>query len=326
VAREILRSFAPPFHIADQSLHVTSSIGISLFPDDGDTAEVLLRRADLAMYEAKEQGRNTYRFYNAVIDGRARERMGIENSLREALAHDELQLLYQPEINLHTGKMIGLEALVRWNHPQLGVLDPNQFIRVAEETDLIIAVDDWVLRTACRQSRRWQEAGYAKIRIAVNISARRFESPDFVQSVHRQLTESGLAPEHLELELTEHAMMRRVENTISQMRELVALGVSIAIDDFGTGYSSLNYLKRLPISKLKIDQSFVRDIGTDADDRAIIQAVTGLGHTLKKRVIAEGVETEMQRRFLEDAGCDEAQGYLFAEPLAPSQLASFLVQ
>jgi diguanylate cyclase (GGDEF)-like protein len=324
VAEEIVRTFQHPFHLADQSLYVTTSIGISLYPDDSDTAEGLLRSADLAMYEAKEQGRNTYRFYNPVVDRHARERARIGNDLRQALERDELRVLYQPEVDLRTGRLIGVEALVRWNHPELGLLDPDRFIPVAEDTDLIVFLDDWVLRAACTQARRWLNQGYAPIHVGVNLSAKRFERSDLVESVRRQLAESGLAPALLELELTERTVMRRIDQGIERMQELVALGVGIAIDDFGTGYSSLSYLKRLPVGKLKIDKSFVHDIATDAEDRAIIEAVTALAHTLKKRVIAEGVETAAQRDFLSAIGCDEVQGYLFNEPLPPDQLSKLL--
>ncbi len=325
VGAEIVQSFEHPFHLAEQSLYVTTSVGISLFPDDSDTPEGLLRRADLAMYEAKEQGRNTYRFYNPAVDSRARERMRIENALREALADGGLRVLYQPEVDLHTGRLLAVEALLRWSHPQLGWLAPSQFIPVAEETDLIMALDDWVLRTACAQARHWRDQGLPPLVVAVNLSAKRFERPDLLEAVRRNLAENRLSPESLELELTERTVMRHIDQSIERMRELSALGVRIAVDDFGTGYSSLNYLKRLPIDKLKIDQSFVRDIATDPDDRAIIQAVTALAHTLSKRVIAEGVETEAQRQFLDTTGCDEGQGFLFAEPLPPEQLRDWLV-
>ncbi len=325
VAKEILEIFHPPFQMAGQTLYVTTSIGISLYPDDSDTAEGLLRRADLAMYDAKDQGRNTYRFYNPAVDRRARERVQIENSLRQALAGGGLVMVYQPEIDLRTEKVVGLEALVRWHHPELGLLDPGRFIPLAEESDLIMALDDWVLYTVCAQARHWLDQGVPPVPIAVNLSAKRFESSDLVEVVSRCLAENRLAPEQLELELTERTLMHRIDQSVERMRELVALGIRIAVDDFGTGYSSLSYLKQLPISKLKIDQSFVRDIATDPDDRAIIQAVTALAHTLNKRVIAEGVETEEQRAFLAATGCDEAQGYLFTAPLTPDQLPEVLM-
>ncbi len=320
VAAAIIRTFRHPFQVAGQSLYITTSIGISLYPDDSDTAEGLLRCADLAMYDAKEQGRNTYRFYNRAVDRYARERMRIENSLRQALESEGLRVLYQPEIDLRTGRMVSVEALVRWQHPELGMLDPIRFVPVAEATGLISALDDWVLRTTCTQARRWLDQGFSPLRMSVNLSAKRFENPDLVDSVQRNLSESGLGAEHLELELTESTAMHHIDYTVERMRELVEMGVGIAIDDFGTGYSSLSYLKRLPIGKLKIDQSFVRDITTDADDRAIVNAVTALAHTLNLRVIAEGVETDAQRRFLVNIGCDEGQGFLFAKPLPPEQI------
>lgn len=324
VAANILEVFHRPFEVSGQHLYVTTSIGISLYPDDDDSAEGLLRRADLGMYEAKEQGRNTYRFYNPVVDRRAQERAHIETGLRHALEHDGLRVVYQPKFDLHSGKMVGLESLVRWQHPELGLLEPERFIPVAEESDLIIALDDWVLSRACAQAKRWLDKGLSPVCVSVNLSAKRFERADVVEAVRNNLAKTGLDPRYLELELTEGTVMRHIEQSIERMQELVALGVRIAVDDFGTGYSSLSYLKRLPISKLKIDQSFVRDIGTDPDDRAIVQAVTTLAHALGKRVIAEGVETEVQRSFLDASGCEQAQGYLFAQPLPAEQVSLWL--
>jgi diguanylate cyclase (GGDEF)-like protein/PAS domain S-box-containing protein len=324
VAEDIVGVFRQPFDLAGQRLYVTTSVGIGLFPEDDERADGLLRRADLAMYEAKEQGRNTYRFYNPSIDRRAHERAHIEAGLRQALNDGGLRVVYQPEFDLRSGRVVGLEALVRWQHPELGLLHPERFIPVAEESDLITALDDWVLSSACAQAKRWQELGLAPICISVNVSARRFDSPDVVDVVRHNLEKSGLAAAHLELELTEGTVMRRIDQSIKRMQELVALGVRITVDDFGIGYSSLGYLKRLPIAKLKIDRSFVRDIGTDPDDRAIVQAVTALAHTLGKQVIAEGVETDAQRQFLDATGCEQAQGNFFAAPLPPEQIADWL--
>jgi diguanylate cyclase (GGDEF)-like protein/PAS domain S-box-containing protein len=324
VATSLLQCFEHPYHVLAHSLYITTSIGISVYPNDSDTAEGMLRCADAAMYDAKEGGTNTFRFYNPSVGRRAREKLQVEHRLREALRGSGLHLHYQPQIDLNTGRVVGVEALLRWRHPELGVLDPARFIPICEETDLIHAIDNWVLHTACRQGRLWLEQGLPSMCISVNLSAKRFEHPDLIDTVRRNLDETGLNPEHLELELTERAVMRHIEHTSERMRALVELGVGIAIDDFGTGQSSLSELKRLPIRKLKIDQSFIRDIPADPDDRAIVQAVTALAHTMNKRVIAEGVETEAQREFLRTAQCDEAQGFLFNHPLPPDQLAQVL--
>ncbi len=324
VAAQIVGRFRRPFLIHGQAITITTSIGISLYPEDSDTGEALLRYADMAMYEAKEQGRNTFRFYNPAINLRSQERMRIESSLRQALERDELRIAYQPKVDLRTGQLAGVEALVRWQHPELGLLAPDHFIPVAEESGLIALIDEWVLKTACTQLQTWLCNGAAPFCMSVNFSARQFQRADLMEVVSRVLEESCLLPEYLELELTESAIMSHIEQAIPAMRALAERGIHIAVDDFGTGYSSLNYLKRLPIERLKIDQSFVQDIATDPDDRAIVQAVTALAHNLNKRVIAEGVETEEQLVFLRTIGCDQAQGFLFHRPLWPEQLQALL--
>lgn len=315
MAESILESFRRPFHLKQHTLHITTSIGIGLFPNDSDTAEGLLRCADTAMYEAKQQGADTFRFYNPAVGHRARERLRVEIRLREALANGGLTVHYQPQIALASGKVVGVEALVRWHHPELGLLPPAQFLPISEETDLIQHLDDWVLRTVCRQGKQWLDDGLPPITIGVNVSSKRFERPDLIDTLRQDLASSGLPPRQLELELNERAVMRHLDGSIARLRKLAAMGVGIAIHNFGTGCSSLTRLKHLPLSRLKIDRSFLHDIAANADDRAIISAVTALAHSLNQRVVAEGVETEEQQRVLRDSACDEAQGFFFTRPL-----------
>ena len=321
VAESILAAFHRPFHLMQHTLHVTTSIGIGLFPNDSDTPEGLLRCADAAMYEAKQQGADAFRFYNPAVGRRARERLRMEINLRDALANGGLTMYYQPQIDLGSGHVSGVEALVRWQHPELGLLTPEQFLPISEETGLINQLDDWVLHTVCQQGRQWLDAGLPPITIGVNVSAKRFERPDLIDTLRRDLAGSGLPPEQLELELDEHAIMRHSERDITHLRQVADLGVGIAIHNFGTGCSSLAHLKRLPLSRLKIDRSFLHDI---PENRAIIDAVTALAHSLSQRVIAEGVETEEQQAFLRDSACDDAQGSLFNRPLPASDITELL--
>ncbi|MGE0081317.1 MAG: EAL domain-containing protein [Thiohalomonadaceae bacterium] len=315
VAESVLQAFRRPFHLMSHTLHVTTSIGISLYPDDSDTAEGLLRCADAAMYEAKQQGADCFRFYNPAIGRRARERLRVEDRLREAVTRGGLLVHYQPQFDLSNERVVGVEALVRWQHPELGLLTPPQFLPISEETDLIQRVDDWVLRTACFQGRRWLDAGLPPVIIGVNVSARRFQQPDLLDAVRRVLADSGLPPAGLELELNERTLMLQLEHSVQRLRELADMGVGVAIHNFGTGCSSLGHLKRLPIRRLKIDRSFLQDITDNRDDRAIFTAITALAHTLEQRVVAEGVETGEQKDFLYEADCDQAQGFIFTEPL-----------
>ncbi|MCC6347820.1 MAG: EAL domain-containing protein [Nitrospirales bacterium] len=324
-AQKILSQFAAPYRVEGHDLHVTTSIGISIYPHDGEYEETLLKNADIALYQAKEQGGNTYHFYSPAINIRTLERIILENSLRRTLDRGELVVHYQPQVDIATRRIVCVEALVRWQHPELGLLDPMQFIPLAEETGFIIPMDEWVLRTACEQNKAWQETGYPPLRITVNLSARQFQQPNLIEIVACVLRETGLKPEYLDIEITESTAMGDIDLTIPTMVQLTGMGVRLSIDDFGTGYSSLSYLKKLPIRKLKIDKSFIRDLTTDQDDRAIVNAVIALAHSLKLKVVAEGVETQEQMDYLRVSGCDEIQGYLFSRPLPPEELRALLV-
>jgi len=322
---ETLRAALDMPHLIDgHELHVTLSIGISIFPDDGTTVDALMQNADTAMYHAKAGGRDNYQFFRAEMNARAVRRLFVETSLRRALRQGEFLLHYQPKINLASGAMTGAEALIRWQDPGLGLVYPAQFVPIAEENGLIVPVGRWVLREACRQVQAWLDAGLPAVPVSVNISAVEFRHEGFVEGVALILKETGLAPHYLELELTESILMHDVESSTSMLEALKAMGVQLAIDDFGTGYSSLSYLKRFPISTLKIDQSFVRDIATDADDACIVSAVIGMGKNLKQRVIAEGVETQAQLALLQARHCDEGQGFHFSHPVSAEDFARLL--
>ena len=324
VARKILEVVGRPFQIEPHRLGVTPSLGISLYPQDGGDFETLLKHADTAMYRAKESGRNAYRFSASEMNVAALERLQLENGLRQGLERSEFVLHYQPQIDVGSGLIIGAEALLRWRHPQTGLVSPGKFIPVAEISGLIVPIGEWVLREACRQNRSWQDAGLPRISVAVNISSVQFRGGQLEESVRSVLADSGLPPEFLELELTEGIVMGNADETVEILRRLSAMGVKLAIDDFGTGYSSLSYLKRFPIDKLKIDQSFVRDIVSDPDDWAIATAVISLGHSLRLAVIAEGVEQAEQLEMLRMQGCDEFQGYYFSAPLPADEFAELL--
>ncbi len=325
VAEKILESLKQPFKIEGRELFCTASMGISLFPEDGADAETLVKNADTAMYRAKEQGRDNYQLYTPAMNATAVERLQLESGLRRALARNELEIHYQPVLDLGNGRVHGVEALLRWRHPEKGLLGPSEFISLAEVTGLAVPMSSWILRSACAQARAWQ-ASHPRLIVAVNLSARQFQQPDLVETVKAALEDTGLLPRCLDLEITETNAMQNAEATIATLRELKALGVSVSIDDFGIGYSSLSYLKRLPIDTLKIDQSFVRDITTDPDDAAIATAVIALAHTLKLRVVAEGVETEEQLAFLTARSCDRMQGYLFSHPLPVDECTAFLAR
>ena len=326
VAEKILDAMRLPFRLEGRDLFVTASIGLSLYPEDGLDGETLVKNADIAMYRAKEQGRDNYQLYTHAMNERAVERLALESSLRKALAHGELLLHYQPLLDLSTGRVHGVEALLRWDHPENGLTFPGDFMHLAEITSLILPIGVWTLRTACAQTKRWQEAGHPHLSVAVNLSARQFQQPELVEHVKRALRETGLPARSLDLEITESHAMQNAEATIHTLRELKALGVRISIDDFGIGYSSLSYLKRLPIDTLKIDQSFVRDITSDPDDAAIATAIIALAHTLKLRVVAEGVESQQQLEFLSTRQCDRMQGFLFSRPLAAGECGEFLAR
>jgi diguanylate cyclase (GGDEF)-like protein/PAS domain S-box-containing protein len=324
IAEKVLLALAAPYNIEQHELHLTASIGIVTYPDDGTEPETLLKNADVAMYHAKAAGRNNYQFFKAEMNFRAAERQSLENGLRHALEREEFVLYYQPKVNLATGAIIAAEALIRWRHPERGLVPPDQFIPVAEECGFIVPMGRWVLREACRQARIWQKSGAPTLRIAVNISAVELRAKDFVPQVRAILAQTGLQPCDLELELTETFLMQDSRSTSAVLNELKAMGVHLALDDFGTGYSSLSYVKRFPINTLKIDQSFVRDIAIDADDASIVSAVISMGKSLHMRVVAEGVETREQLEFLQSHGCPFGQGYLFSPPVVAWELTKLL--
>jgi diguanylate cyclase (GGDEF)-like protein len=318
VAGKVLDMLRDPFRLEGRELFATASMGISLYPDDGEDADTLVRNADAAMYRAKEQGRDSYRLYAPRMNEMANERLALESAFRRALANDELVLHYQPLVEIGTGRLHGVEALLRWRHPEKGLLWPSDFLAMAEATGLILPIGPWVLRTACAQAQAWHGQEMRELRVAVNLSARQFQQPDLAEQVRRALRETGFPPHCLEIEITETNAMQNAEATLHTFAELKALGVRISIDDFGIGYSSLGTLKRLPIDALKIDRSFIRDITTDPDDAAIVTAVIALAHTLKLQVVAEGVDAEEQLTFLRAYGCDLMQGHLFG-PAAPAE-------
>jgi diguanylate cyclase (GGDEF)-like protein len=324
LAKKLLDTLAPVFHIEQHEFFITASIGVSIFPNDGDDSDTLLRNADVAMYRAKDMGRNNYQFYSNEMSARAFERLTLENSLRHALKREEFFLLYQPQVSVKDKKIIGVEALLRWQHPDLGVVSPTEFVPLLEETGLIVDVGDWVLRTACEQARQWHNAGFDFLKVSVNLSVRQFNNPDFNKSFHEILEQYQISPETLELELTESMLMRNASRTISTLNSLNQLGVRFAVDDFGTGYSSLNYLRRFPISTLKIDRSFIRDVVSDQDDAAITSAIIVMAQRLNLNVIAEGVETEAQLELLRTLNCDQVQGYLFSTPVPACSIEKLL--
>ncbi|MGD0135715.1 MAG: EAL domain-containing protein [Bryobacteraceae bacterium] len=323
-ARRILQAVAEPHSIDQHDFHITASIGLSVYPDDGLDAETLIKNADTAMYQAKENGRQSYQFFKPAMNVRAVERQSIEESLRRALERQEFALHFQPKVNLKTGEITGAEALLRWTHPTRGLVSPAQFIPVAEDSGLILPIGNWVLREACKQARVWANAGLRSTTIAVNVSAMEFRQESFLEDVFGILRETGLDPRLLELELTESVLMKDAGTTESILKALRAGGVRLAVDDFGTGYSSLSYLRKFPIDALQIDQSFVRQITIAPDETTIVTAIISMGRSLKLRVVAEGVETQEQLAFLQAHECDEAQGYYFSRPVPPEQFARLL--
>ena len=326
VADRILQELAQPFVLQGRELFISTSIGISVYPTDGATVEALVKNADTAMYGAKEQGRNNYQFYTEELNVAALEKMTLSHSLRKAIEQREFILHFQPRVDISTGQILGAEALVRWQHPELGLVSPGQFIPLAEETGLIVAISEQVLALACAQNKAWQDEGLPPIEVAVNISARQFQQDTLITAVGSVLRETGLAPEYLGLELTESTLMEQADLAVEVLNKLKKMGVKVSVDDFGTGYSSLSYLKRLPIDAVKIDQSFVRDITTNPDDAAIAGAVVAMAHSLGLDVIAEGVETLEQLEFLRQLNCDEIQGYFIGRPVAAGEFAEVLRQ
>ncbi|MGZ5149184.1 MAG: putative bifunctional diguanylate cyclase/phosphodiesterase [Burkholderiales bacterium] len=324
VARRILEALSEPFVVDAAEIVVSASIGIAVYPLDGSDAESLLKNADAAMHHAKEQGKNNYQYYNGEMNSSALERLALESDLHRALERNEFTLHYQPKIELIGGSIVGVEALIRWRHPERGLVSPVEFIPVAEETGLIIDIGEWVLRSACAQLRAWDQSGHTAVPVAVNISAKQFLQRDIAETVMRALREHGVPPHLLELEITESTAMHNVEATSTTLRELKALGVHIAIDDFGTGYSSLSYLKRLPIDSLKIDRSFVTGLPEDQDDASIAHAVITMAHALRLKVVAEGVENKAQLDFMAANGCDEMQGFYFSRPLPAEECTQLL--
>ena len=324
VARRLLEECNAPFMVAGHDLTVTPSVGVAICPQDGRDIETLLRNADAAMYKAKELGRNTFQFYAAEMNTATLERLMMESSLRRAVRQQEFELHYQPLVSLQSGLIIGVEALIRWHHPELGLIMPDRFIHVAEEAGLINALGDWVLCEACRQAQAWIEAGLPPLRMAVNVAPEQFRQGGFVEAVAGALAASGLEPSLLELEVTERTVMHDADVNVGTLTALHRMGVELSLDDFGTGYSSLAYLKRFPVGKLKIDRSFIRDLETDADDRAIASTIVSMGRSLRLTVLAEGVESREQLELLSAMGCDMAQGYLFSRARPAGEITELL--
>lgn len=325
VATAIHQSMDEAFQINGQELFVKASVGVSFYPRDGQEWDDLLKNAESALYSAKAAGGSSYKAYKPEMDNWGKERLRMESALYHALAHEEFVLHYQPQFDLFSGQVVGAEALLRWCHPEFGLILPAEFIPLLEETGLIVPVGEWVLRTACAQNKQWQDAGLPPVRMAVNLSVIQFRQPGLANTIRKILDETGLSPEYLELEITENIAMHTEEIAIGILDELRAIGIQIAIDDFGTGYSSLSYLKRFPIDKLKIDQSFVRDHKAGVNDDGIVMAIISMGHSLKLKVIAEGVETQDQVDFLRLHGCDEVQGYFYGHPMKDGDIAFLMM-
>jgi diguanylate cyclase (GGDEF)-like protein len=323
VSEKVMDCLSRPFIFDSHELFVSASIGIAVFPRDGNNETMLLQNADSAMYHAKERGKRHFQFYATEMNQKAQERLALTNDLHYALERNELSLHYQPQLNLKSGEITGVEALIRWQHPQLGAIPPVKFIPLAEETRMILPIGEWVVRTACTQISEWHKQGH-KISVAINLSPLQVEEEGLLELVEVILHETGMDPSYLEFELTENILVQRPEIVYKVFRQLRARGTRLAIDDFGTGYSSLNYLSRLPIDKLKIDKSFIPDIANDSNDRSIVEAIVSMAHSLRLRAVAEGVESEDQAEFLRRLNCDEAQGYLYSKPLPPGEITALL--
>ena len=324
MASRILAELAVPLQVDGHETFTTASIGVAVYPMDGEDVHALLKNADIAMYKAKELDKNNHQFFSTEMNVQIVERLMLEASLRKALARSEFSLVYQPQIDINTGSIIAMEALIRWQHPEMGMIPPDTFISVAEETGLILPIGEWVLRTACARNKAWQRAGFVKLRVAVNLSARQFKQKNLVGMVQSVLAETGLEPAYLELELTESTIMTNPLDAAQTLSQLKEMGICLTIDDFGTGYSSLSYLKHFSMDRLKIDQSFVHDISNNPDDAAIAEAIIAMGHSLNLRVIAEGVESKGQLEFLRERCCDEIQGYLLGRPLSEEAFTEVL--
>jgi len=324
LAQRVLACFARPFHILSVDIHTAASIGISMYPSDGSRAEELMVAADAAMYHSKKVGGNTYSFFTPAMNAFAQQRLKLENGLRRALVNGELELHYQPKVDITTGRISSTEALIRWRHPERGLVPPGEFIPLAEETGLILQIGEWVLREACRQARQWQVNGMAPVRVAINMSAQQFRQKNLVSIVKSALESADLEPTYLEIELTESAVMHNAGESAAILEQLSRIGVHISIDDFGTGYSSLSYLRRFPLDKLKIDRTFIKDVVANPEDAAIVHAIISLAHSLRLKVIAEGVETEQQLEFLRSLGCDQYQGFFCSPAIQPEDFAEMM--
>ncbi|MFC1747285.1 putative bifunctional diguanylate cyclase/phosphodiesterase [Pseudomonadota bacterium] len=315
VAGKLVDALAKPFDVHGRDLYISTSMGISLCPDDSVDANTLIKYADTAMYRAKDVGRNNYQFYSADMGARAFERMTLESSARTALEEEEFLLHYQPQVDLKTGRIVGAEALIRWQHPKMGLIPPDKFIPLLEDTGLIVPVGEWVLSQACQQLKQWQSTINKDLRMSVNLSVRQFHDESLHRIIEEVITKNELMPADLEMEITESVLMESRQASLDNLVALKKLGVRLSIDDFGTGYSSLSYLKRFPVDSLKIDRSFVRDVTSDPDDAAIVIAIIGMAHSLNLEVVAEGVETQQQMTFLKDHACEYMQGFVFSRPV-----------
>jgi diguanylate cyclase (GGDEF)-like protein len=323
-AKEIMKLVKKPLIISNKEFHLTASIGIALYPDDGKDFNTLMKNADIAMYNAKGQGKNRYEFFTKEMNSGLMEKLELEESLRLAIKNNEFKVLYQPQINIETGKIDGMEALVRWIHPQKSIISPIKFIPLAEATGLIIAIGNIVLHEACMQNKLWQQAGYTPLRVAVNLSAKQFEQENLVEIIKKVLEDTGLEPKWLEIEITESILMKNLDFSIGVLNNLRNMGIHVSLDDFGTGYSSLNYLKRLPINTLKIDKSFVDNITIDPKDEIIARAIIELAHKMGLKIVAEGVEFAQQFNFLKEHKCDKVQGFLFSKPVPSEEFEQLL--
>lgn len=326
IAQRILEILSQPFNLEGYEVFVTISIGIAIFPTDGRDMNTLIKNADTAMYHAKEHGRNNFQFYKHAMNATAMDRLNMENNLRRAIEKDEFLLHYQPRINITTGRIVGIEALIRWQHPEQGLIAPAEFIPLAEETGLIIPMGEWALKTACMQNKIWQQQGpiYAPVSIAINLSGHQFRQDNLIKIIEKVLGDTNLDPVFLELEITESVIMSNVDNTMALLHKLKDMGIQLSMDDFGTGYSSFNYLKRFPLDNIKIDQSFIKDISNSKRDETIIKAIIAMAHTLGVNVVAEGVETSEQLELLQEFGCDEMQGFIMSRPLPAEHVQEFL--
>jgi EAL domain-containing protein (putative c-di-GMP-specific phosphodiesterase class I) len=324
MADKVVSALVQPYFIDRQEQNISASVGIAIYPDDGADMRTLMSNADSAMYHAKKMGRNNSQFFTPEMNQAASERLELERALRRAVENDEFELYYQPKVDVASGRIGAMEALVRWRHPTRGIVSPAEFIPLSEELGLIIPLGAWVLLTACQQNKRWQEAGLAPLRVAVNLSAVQFRQRNLADFVAQMLADTGLDPSWLELEVTESVVMQNAEDATDTLMQLHGQGIHISIDDFGTGYSSLSYLKRFPLDTLKIDRSFVRDISTNPDDAAIVKSVIALAHSLRLKVIAEGVETAEQLDYLRSLGCDEYQGYYRSKPVTAAEFEALM--